>query len=247
MFKTPALAIFVLVCAALRATPADGGITKEFIFETAPFASAHALNIVELRNGKLLATWFGGSGEGQPDVAIWSAEYDRGKWSTPVVLAREAEIACFNPVAFYTNDGRLWLYYKFGPSPDRWSAARRWSDNDGATWSAVEHLPAGLYGPIRTRPLLLLNGVVLSGSSVESYGSWAVWIERSDDDGKTWRRIGPITVRGAQDVSSREPYGIIQPSIVQMSDAHLRLYARSTPQIGRICIADSFDEGLTWT
>lgn len=159
MFKTPALAIFVLVCAALRATPADGGITKEFIFETAPFASAHALNIVELRSGKLLATWFGGSGEGQPDVAIWSAEYDRGKWSTPVVLAREAEIACFNPVAFYTNDGRLWLYYKFGPSPDRWSAARRWSDNDGATWSAVEHLPAGLYGPIRTRPLLLLNGV----------------------------------------------------------------------------------------
>ncbi len=216
----------------------------EFIFTDAPFASAHASNIVELRNGDLLASWFGGSAEGKPDVAIWASHRSGGKWSTPFVLVREEEIACYNPVIFYAKDGRLWLYYKFGPSPSSWSAGRRWSDDDGGSWSAVEHLPAGLYGPIRAKPLVLPDGTVISGSSVESYRSWACWIERSTDNGRTWTRIGPIT---APPRNSSETYGIIQPSVLSLPGGKLRLYARSTRQIGRICVADSLDSGLTWT
>ena len=141
---------------------------------------------------------------------------------------------------FFTRDHRLWLYYKFGPHPDNWSAARRFSADNGLTWSPVEHLPAGLYGPIRAKPLVLPSGVVVSGTSVESYHSWAAWIERSTDNGLTWRRIGPISVPG-------QIYGIIQPSVVQLNGSHLRLYARATQKIGRICVSDSFDNGLTWT
>ena len=211
----------------------------QFIFQKASFASAHASNIVELKNGDLLATWFGGSAEGKPDVAIWSARNRAGRWSEPTVLVREPAIACYNPVVFYSRDGRLWFYYKFGPSPREWSAGRRWSEDDGKTWSEVEHLPAGLYGPIRTKPLILSDGTIVSGSSVESYHSWACWIERSTDNGRTWRRIGPISLPN-QD-------GIIQPSIIALENRHLRLYARSTKNIGRICTADSFDAGLTWT
>ncbi|HBY60784.1 MAG TPA: neuraminidase (sialidase), partial [Solibacterales bacterium] len=55
----------------------------------------------------------------------------------------------------------------------------------GKTWSAREHLPAGVLGPIRNKPLLLDDGTILSGTSVESYSSWAVWVERSTDGGKT--------------------------------------------------------------
>ncbi len=234
----------VFFCAMLPAAEVN-----EFIFENAPFASAHASNIVELRNGDFLASWFGGSREGAPDVAIWSARRVKGKWSSPAVLVREPEIACYNPVIFYSKDGRLWFYYKFGPSPSTWSAGRRWSDDDGVTWSPVEHLPAGLYGPIRTKPLVLDNGVIVSGSSVESYGTWACWIERSGDNGKTWRRIGPITVPSSypNQAGGARPYGIIQPSVIRVSGEHLRLYARSTTQIGSICIADSMDNGLSWT
>jgi predicted neuraminidase len=217
---------------------ANAAIVKQFIFEDAPFASAHASNIVELKNGDLLATWFAGSAEGKPDVAIWTARNHQGRWSQPVVLVREPAIACYNPVVFYSRDGRLWLYYKFGPSPREWTAGRRWSDDDGQTWSAAEHLAAGLYGPIRTKPLVLGDGTIVSGTSVESYRSWACWIERSTDNGRTWRRIGPITVPGKD--------GIIQPSIVELGPNHLRLYAGSKKQIGRICVADSFDAGLIW-
>jgi predicted neuraminidase len=213
-------------------------IQPEFIYTEAPFPSAHASNIVELRNGDLLASWFGGSAEGKPDVAIWSSRHTVAGWSQPVELAREPEIATYNPVMFYTKDGRLWFYYKFGPHPSSWSAARKWSDDDGKTWSPVEHLPAGIYGPIRTKPLVMADGTVVSGTSVESYHAWACWIERSTDNGKTWTRIGPIEA---------PLNGIIQPSVISLGGNQLRLYARSTQQIGKIMTATSNDAGLTWS
>jgi predicted neuraminidase len=210
----------------------------EFIYTEAPFPSAHASNIVELRNGDLQASWFGGSAEGKPDVAIWTSRHTANGWSAPVELVREPNIATYNPVMFYTRDGRLWFYYKFGPHPSSWSAGRRFSDDDGATWSPVEHLPAGIYGPIRAKPLVMADGTVVSGTSVESYGTWACWIERSTDNGKTWTRIGPI----------QAPLnGIIQPSVVGLGGRRLRLYARSTEHIGKIMTATSEDAGLTWS
>jgi predicted neuraminidase len=237
-------------------------ITKEFIYQTAVFPQAHASTLVELRNGDLMAAWFGGSKEGAPDVAIWGAIRGNGHWSTPIELAREPEIATYNPVLFHTKDGRLWLYYKFGPHPTSWTGARRFSTDEGKTWSLVEHLPAGLYGPIRAKPLVLPDGTVVSGTSVESYRSWACWIERSTDQGRTFSKYGPITVvpqfvkpvqsttelkdvPGSFDWSRTE--GIIQPSVISLSQGRLRLYARSTARTGKICVADSADNGLTWT
>jgi predicted neuraminidase len=166
-------------------------------------------------------------------------------------LVREAQVPCWNPVLFHSRDGRLWLYYKFGPSPDTWAAARKYSLDEGLTWSAVERLPAGLLGPIRAKPLVIDEGVIVSGTSFEAYHSWAIWIERSTDDGKTWTKIGPILpALGPGKTSTPETgkiNGLIQPSVVRLGKGHLRLYARSTSDIARICAADSFDNGLTWT
>jgi predicted neuraminidase len=247
---------------ALSAASTQAGPVSEFIFTSAPFQSCHASTIVELRNGDLLAAWFGGSDEGKPDVAIWGARRSGGQWSTPVLLVREPETPAWNPVLFSSRDERLWLYYKFGPSPGTWTGGRMWSQDDGQTWSEREHLPAGLYGPIKDKPLVLDDGAIVSGTSVESYRSWAVWIERSSDNGKSWTKFGPITVpsgsvrtRAAAAVPAqakgawewKHTYGIIQPAIVSMGGDRLRLYARSTSSIGAICVADSLDRGVTWT
>ncbi len=226
--------------------------TVEFVADSMPTPSCHASTIVELKDGGLMSAWFGGASEGAPDVAIWGARRNSTGWQAPGVLVRETSIATFNPVLFHSGDGVLWLYYKFGPKPDNWTAGRRSSRDEGATWSPVEHLPAGLYGPIRAKPLVRSNGVIISGTSVESYNSWACWIERSTDNGKTWTRHGPITV--APDAASRAGvasgtvrHGIIQPVVVPMGGKRLRFYARSTPTVGRICVSDSSDDGLTWT
>jgi predicted neuraminidase len=243
---------------------------NELIFQpgSVTFASSHASTIVELKDGSLMAAWFGGTREGSPDVAIWVSRTSSAKaraWSPPEELAREFPVPCWNPVLFHTRDGRLWLYYKFGPSPSTWTAARKYSDDEGRTWSPVEHLPAGIIGPVRAKPLVLPDGAIVSGSSTESYHAWAAWIERSTDAGKIWTRTGPLVPRAAaikrvprQTIPANLPStsasndwnettGIIQPSVVSLGGAHLRFYARSTSNIARIVVADSFDAGITWS
>ena len=214
-----------------------------------PVPSVHASTVVELKNGELLSAWFGGTKEGAPDVAIWMSRRTATGWSKAVEAVREPEIAAYNPVLFHSADGVLWLYYKFGPSPGTWSAGRKFSRDEGLTWSAVEHLPAGLYGPIRAKPLVLADGTILSGTSVESYGSWACWIERSVDNAKSWTRIGPIAapLSLAAGPVGKGAYGVIQPSLLDLGKGHIRLYARSTNSIAHICQADSLDRGFTWS
>ena len=249
----PALSRVAALLLSLFASMATAQPSRELIFPvgSAPFASSHASAIVELKNGDLLAAWFGGTSEGQPDVAIWSATRMRSGWSTPVELAREPDIACWNPVLFHSADGRLWLYYKYGPAPSDWVAARKFSRDEGHTWSPVEHLPAGLLGPIRAKPLVLDDGVIVSGTSVEAWHAWSIWVERSTDNGATWSTIGPIPLASstnpAHATAPDRTHGLIQPSIVRLGKRHLRLYARSTEDIAHICISDSFDDGLTWS
>lgn len=216
-----------------------------FIADPMPTPSCHASTIVETDPGRFMAAWFGGTAEGRPDVAIWASRRENGRWSAPYELVREPEIACYNPVLFAARDGLLWLYYKFGPSPSQWTAGRMSSRDRGGTWSPAEHLPAGLYGPIRAKPLVLEDGTIVSGTSVESYGSWACWIERSTDHGRTWTRHGPISV--PRPPGAKGTHGIIQPVVVPMGGQRLRFFARSTGTIGRICVADSSDLGRTWT
>lgn len=256
----------LLVCATsirLNAQTSSDG----FIF--APLSSGHAIpgtppsshasTIVELKNGDLMAAWFTGSREGATDVVIRGARFSHGAWTTPVELARAEHAPCWNPVLFHTADGRLWLYYKFGPSPDSWAGARKSSDDEGLTWSAEERLPDEILGPIKDKPLILSDGTIVSGSSVE-HGSWTAWIERSSNGGMTWTKFGPIVLPDSIDIpadkgqeSSRlhlfkkKTAGIIQPTIVQLDAKHLRFYARSKSLSKRIVASDSFDAGLTWS
>ncbi len=238
MKLTPILALAAFAILAHALSPQTlSAQTGEFVADPMPTRSAHASTIVALPAGDLMAAWFGGTDEGNPDVAIWAARRQAGKWLPPVELVREPRTPTWNPVLFHSGDGLLWMYYKFGPSPQQWTAGRMFSRDEGRTWSKPEHLPAGISGPIRAKPLVLPNGVIVSGTSVESYHSWAAWVERSLDFGKTWSRSGPIVPPAG---------GIIQPSVVQVTGKHLRFYARSD-EAARICVSDSLDEGVTWS
>jgi predicted neuraminidase len=210
-----------------------------FIFEKAPFASCHASTLVEVGEGRLLAAWFGGTDEGAADVKIWQSVHDGKTWSAPAVVGIEPGFPCWNPVLFRSRGGALFLFYKAGPSPTTWTGYARRSGDDGKTWGRVEQMPAGLLGPIKNKPIEPKPGVFLAGTSVESHRAWCAWVERSNDDGKTWRRYGPIAVPG-------KPHGLIQPTLLQAGDGRILALCRSRG-IGAICQAESADGGETWS
>jgi predicted neuraminidase len=247
-------AVFGLVCSSffLQAQPLDKCVlVREFIYDKAPFRSAHASTIVETPARTLLAAWFGGTSEGNKDVEIWLSRRSReGNWSTPIQVTDTPDMPVWNPVLFQ-DSGKTWLFFKVGPSPREWVGGYRISSDDGLTWSPVEYLPAGLTGPIRTKPLRLSDGTWLAGTSVEAgydgntpasapYRSWSVWVERSTDRGITWTKQGPI-------VDPDEPFGVIQPTLWETPDGEIRMLMRSTERLGRIMRASSKDRGMTWT
>ncbi len=251
------LPVLALAAASLSAAP-----RADFVFEKAPFPSCHASTIVETAPGEFMAAWFGGREEGANDVAIWGARLGNDGWSEPFEMARETNTPTWNPVLFKAANGTLWLYYKFGPNPQNWTAGRRASLDNGKTWLAPEHLPAGIYGPIKNKPLVLKNGTIVSGTSVESYRSWSCWAELSRDNGKTWTRHGPIMPEEPAPATPGVPmpvkavpgsenwhrtHGIIQPAVVPLGKGKLRMFVRATQNVGHICYSDSVDGGVNWT
>src|SRR5437867_2660719 len=95
--------------------PTIAVIQSEFIYETAPFPSCHASTIAETADG-LVAAWFGGKHEKNPDVGIWAARRDTKGWTAPVEVANgvqntQTRFPCWNPVLFQAKDGPLLLFY----------------------------------------------------------------------------------------------------------------------------------------
>lgn len=99
--------------AASQEEPSRAVVRSEFLYERAPFPSAHASTIVETREG-LLAAWFGGTRERHPDVGIWVSRLSAGGWSEPIEVANGVQPdgsrhPCWNPVLFQPSRGPLLL------------------------------------------------------------------------------------------------------------------------------------------
>ena len=143
------------------ALPEPGLIKSEFIFEQAPFRSAHASTLVETRDKSLVAAYFAGTEERALDVGIWISRHDGKKWSEPLEYFQGfgenglRRHPCWNPVLFQPKYGPLLLFYKVGPSPENWWGMISTSQNQGLTWSEAEELPKNYYGPIRNKPVEL--------------------------------------------------------------------------------------------
>jgi predicted neuraminidase len=237
MILFPVIMLATLSRAAQDAQP--GMIRSEFIFETAPFRECHASTIVESR-GALLAAWFAGTREKNPDVCIWLSRHEGGSWTRPREVANGVQspgrrFPCWNPVLFQAKDGPLMLFYKVGPSPDSWWGMLMTSQDGGKTWSPARRLPDGILGPIKNKPVQLPTGEILCPSSTEDKG-WRVHFERTSDLGRTWHRTGPVN-------NVRE-FGAIQPSILLYGGTRLQALGRT--EQGRIFQIWSEDAGRSW-
>ena len=239
----PAIACLLLTTAVIADQPAVK--LTEFIYEKAPFPSCHASTIEENQNGKLVAAWFGGTDEKDPDVGIWFSMRDNEKWSVPVELANGIQFLkqdgtavrhpCWNPVLFQPKSGPLMLFYKVGPTPSTWWGMLMTSTDGGATWSAPGRLPEQIDGPVKNKPVQLSNGEILCGSSTEHDG-WRVHFEMTADNGKTWKRSGPV--------NDGKTFSAIQPSILTLGGEKLLAVGRTRQ--GKVFQIASSDLGKTW-
>lgn len=215
-------------------------VASEFIFELAPFASCHASTIAETKTG-LVAAWFGGTRERNPDVGIWVARRSKDGWSKPVEAANGIQptgerLPCWNPVLFQAEHGPLLLFYKVGPSPSEWWGMLITSTDGGVSWSKPARLPDGILGPIKNKPVRLKDGSILCGSSTENSG-WLVHMELTKDFGVTWRKSEPL--------NDRSQFGAIQPAILVHRSGAIQILCRSRQK--RITECWSTDAGKTWS
>ncbi|MDR2841024.1 MAG: family 78 glycoside hydrolase catalytic domain [Paludibacter sp.] len=215
--------------------------TDEFINQNASYPESHAATVAENSNGEIVAAWFGGTKERNPDVCIWVSILKNGKWTESVNVANgiadeKTRYACWNPVLYQVPGGDLQLYYKVGASVAAWVGKMLTSKDGGYTWSKPIDLPADFLGPIKNKPVMLKNGTLLAPSSTESNG-WKVHFEMSNDKGKTWTKTAAI--------NDGTTIHAIQPTILTYKNGNIQILTRT--QERSMGESWSTDGGKTWS
>lgn len=234
------LTALIIISFSISIAQKQGILLDEFVFEEAPFKECHASTIADTPTG-LVASWFGGTREKNKDVEIWVSRKSNDRWTKPVSVANgiqdeKLRHPCWNPVLYQVPNGPLQLYYKVGPSPSDWWGLLIESNDNGISWGDPVLLPEGILGPIKNKPVLLANGVLISPTSTEHDG-WRVHFEYSKDFGKTWTKSDPI--------NDGKKYNAIQPSVLIYPGDKLQIMARSKESI--ILSSWSSDFGKTWS
>lgn len=226
-------------------------VTDEFLYTKATFPECHSATIAETTKGDLVATYFGGTKERNPDVCIWVSRKVKGskEWTKPQMVADgiindTLRKACWNPVVYQIPQGDLVIYFKIGSKVSDWSGWMVRSKDGGKTWSKREPLQKDFLGPVKNKPVMS-RGRLIAPSSIESNG-WRLYFEYSDDMGKTWQRTDyveadSITIDGKKKLKDLA----IQPSIISLKDGRLAALARTRSE--HIGITYSEDNGKTWS
>lgn len=217
-------------------------VVDEFLYKRASFPECHSASIVETKKGDLIATYFGGTKERNPDVCIWVSRKLKGKtdWTPPQMVADgvfspDYREACWNPVIYEMPDGELRIYFKIGVNVAKWKGWLVRSKDGGKTWGKREQLPDTIYGPIKNKPILNKDRLI-SPTSDERDG-WKLYFEYSDDLGKTWKRTAFV--------DAEQGIKAIQPSIIVLPDGRLEALCRTRSR--HIGVTYSNDNGETWS
>lgn len=204
-----------------------GILNDEFLYETASFPECHGATIVELDNGDLVAAFFGGTKERNPDCVIWVCRKPKGatEWSEPMIAAdgvfdlndptiRLAGLSGINEETTPATAGPVGPNFK----GDITNARRK------ACWNPV------LFQIPGEKELMLFYKI---GSSV---GDWTGWVARSNDGGLTWSDREPL------------PEGILGPIKNKPEYINGRIIAPSSREGNgwHAWIEISDDNGKTW-
>ena len=166
----------------------DEAIVKDqFLYEHTSFPQCHSGSIVELKDGDLLATYFGGKFEGNPDVCIWVSTKKKGSdtWSAPV-LAGDGVFELGTPDALLAGINEETTPAEVGPIKETWPK------------HTAPLKRKACYNPVLIQ--MPNNEVWLFYKVGARVSDWTGWIVKSKDGGRTWGKrealpegyLGPI-------------------------------------------------------
>ena len=181
-------------------------VADEFLYEHTYFPEAHASTIVELKNGDLVAGYFGGTHERDPDVCIWVNIKKKGSnvWSKPILAAdgvldlsdaraAKAGLSGMNAETTPATKGPI--------RQSSWKKAKTKGLTDEENYdyttktTRLQNVPETLKRKSCWNPVLfeMPNGELWLffkiGSSV---GDWTGWLSKSKDGGRTWSDKEPL-------------------------------------------------------
>ena len=192
-------------------------LSDEFLYEKASFPVCHGATIVELKNGDLVASFFGGTKERNPDCCIWVCRKPKGakEWTSPQLAADGV---------FSIKDAQATLAGIDSTCTPVTNARGKLIARRKACWNPVLfQIPGG--------DLILFYKIGLS------VGDWTGWLVRSRDGGKTWSKREPLPEGFLGPIKNKPEYingRIICPS------------SREGGKGWRIHFEISDDNGKTW-
>ena len=213
----------------------------------------HAGTLVEQPDGRLVAAWYAGSGEGASDVAIQLSTRDiGGAWSDPRSVFRREPVAASlrrhvhslgNPLLLADDSGRLGLLF-VSIAAGKWSGSSvnlAWSTDNRETWTPPEKLTLN--------PLANLSALPRNPPVPLAGGGWAVpvyeeFLGRFPEI--LWLR--PENSAATAAVSRMaDGMSVFQPSVVALSPERGLAFYRDDSGTGRVFLAGSSDRGRTWS
>jgi predicted neuraminidase len=243
----------------LKGEQAQGGrkpfFAENFVNQARPGVMCHVSSIAAAGENRFICTWYAGSREAAPDVALYHAFYEEktGTWSKPQVLLDRHQASTElrrwvgklgNAVVINDHHGRLWLFY--ASLLGGWSTASlnyKESQDGGRTWSDSQKLILSPFFNLTTN--VKNNGVSLSR------GAYLLPVYQ-----EFLRKFSQVVLfRSDQVVPSYEIRKMthagkaLQPVLIPRNDTDLVAFFRNAAGGGKSFIlkADSSDVGRTWS
>lgn len=238
------------------AVPLDkrGAVFKAgFACEDCLAPSVHGANVIEKRDGGLLATWFGGSREGSRDVVIWGADFDpvAKTWSNPrKIIGPEATRQALgryiktvgNSVLVHGSDKQLRLYY-VSVSFGGWAGSAlnvMQSGDEGRSWSAPQRLVTSPFFNVST----------LNKCSAVEYEDGSIGLPVYHELFGKFAELLHVDASGKIVDKQRITHGrhSIQPLILPLDQRRALALMRDTvAQPGRVLLSHTSDAGQGWS
>ncbi len=200
-------------------------LADEFLYTNTSFPQAHSATIAETEDGDLVATYFGGTKERNPDVCIWVSRKPKGsdKWLAPQLVAdgvfktgsdeaKLAGLSGLDSTNVAADKGPI-VDKKVRKNPEGWQRKACWNP-------VIYQIPGG--------DLIIYFKI---GNKVSD---WTGWLVRSKDGGKTWSRREPLQEGLLGPIKNKPIFNkgrIIAPTSIE--EGGWRLYFEYSDDMGK--------------